>query len=492
MTEELLYFNGVNGATGEYDVGPMTAADLAAIATGLPLGDKQHLLELEYRKRMATKAHYGVRAGIDAKDLAQTGWGVIFASDADPAVREALSELLEWRKAQAGDYYREYVRGQGYRPDESKPDFLKRHGAGPGPVTPPNLPYYLLLVGDPERMPYRFQYQLDVQYAVGRLHFETLDDYARYAGSVVEAEKQKLALPRQAAFFGVSNPGDPATRLSAEQLVRPLAEGLTQRQSDWSVNKVLGEAATKTRLAKLLGGAETPALLFSASHGLGFPPGDNKQLPQQGALLCQDWPGPQAWKGAIKPDFYFSADDVGAEARLLGLLAFFFACYGAGTPRHDDFAAQAFKDTRAEIAPQAFVARLPQRLLAHPRGGALAVVGHVDRAWGYSFMWDNARHLTVFEDLLRLLIDGYPLGAAIESFNERYAELSSDLNAELEEIKFGKKPDAYELSDMWTANNDARNYMILGDPAVRLMAGAATAAERPAIAELATLPLKEN
>ncbi len=475
-TQEHLIFNGINATTGAPLMPALTAEQVSLLARGEPW-DPGHLQELREWNELVGEDQMDVRFGIDPRKLEEAGWGVIFPHGCAPEVREALAPLLELRKAQAGQgserHYREIV----YRPGESKPKFLARHGAGPGPADPENLPYYLLIVGSPETISFRFQYQLDVQYAVGRIHFETAEEYAHYAESVVAAENGQVVRPRRACFFGVSNPGDRATRRSRHSLVEPLADWMAGERSDWTVETVFDEAATKARLTEFLGGARTPALAFTASHGIGFDGGDPRQLPHQGALLCQDWPGPKQWKAPIPPDHYLSADDIADSANPSGLIAFHFACYGAGTPKLDSFAHRDKK--RRQIAPHNFLARLPRRLLGHARGGALAVVGHIDRSWSYSFDWPRAgKQLQVFESALGCLLEGYPVGAAMEYFNQRYAELSVDLSSEIEGVEYGEPPDFMSLSGTWTANNDARSYVVVGDPAVRL-AGAepAVAAE---------------
>ena len=466
--EALLHFNGINGDTGEYSLPPMSGAELSGFIRGE--SSPENLSELRYRFESQGLEHLGVKEGVDPKRLDESGWGIIFAHDADPAIREALAPLLNLRQGQAGERFRVYAGGEGYRPGDSKSAWLARapRKAGPGPADPDKVPYYLLICASPEQIPYRFQSQLDVQYAVGRIHFDTIDEYAHYAASVVQAEGGTLRLPRRMGFLGVANPLDRATNLSAKQLVAPLREQLAGQFGDWSFAAAMGTEATKARLARMLGGDETPALLFTASHGMDFPLNSPRQLRHQGALLCQDWPGPAAHRGAIPQDFYFAGDDLASDANLQGLIAFFFACYGAGTPELDEFAKQAFKE-RERIAPRPFMAGLPTRMLGLPRGGALAVIGHVERAWTYSFSWQKAGAQTeVFRSTLHRLIEGHPVGSALEFFNERYAELSTVLADELEEIEWRKQFDPYELAGLWTANNDARGYALIGDPAVRL------------------------
>jgi hypothetical protein len=480
-----LVFNGIDATTGGYSL------------SGL---DPGQVLEVVSR-RPSTGRPRGPIPGVDVKNLAASGWGVVFPRNVEAAVREALGPLLALRRRQVGNdrLFRvlEYDQERNDPPraeqGESLEEFFLRHGVSFAQANPVELPYYLLLVGGPEAIPFSFQFQLDVQYAVGRLAFDTPEEYARYTDTVVAAEERRLTLPRRVALFGVLNEDDLATDLSTEQLVAPLADALAKAQEarrngkgpgggagspeaaggtggpPWEIASVVGRGATKARLQALLGGDETPALAFTASHGLCFRPGHQCQLDRQGSLLCSDWPGPKKSPRPIPEESYLSAADVADGARPAGLVAFHFACYSAGTPLVDDFAV-ATGDRPEAIAARPFVARLAQRLLGHPRGGALAVIGHVERAWGYSFFWQHLKaQVQPFAVAFEAMLDGCPVGGAMESFGQRYATLATQLVDALERREAGEAAVAARLKDLWTAHNDAKSYALLGDPAVRMV-----------------------
>lgn len=490
MSDDTLAFNGVDGRTGAYLVPPLSASQLARLALGHSLSSAERD---EAAHRLSVGIEFPLKEGEDPDDLSQAGWALVFpfvrkGSDAEAhqaAIREALAPLLALRRSQAARRderrYRECLGPDAYRPGETKQQFLTRMGAGTGPVDPAKFPYYVLLVASPEEIPYRVQYQLDVQYAVGRLHFDTIDEFARYAANVVEAETQPGPARRTMAVWAAENLDDRATRASARYLAAPLADTLERDQAEyWQVARFIGEHATKERLASLLG-RDVPSLLVTASHGVGFPAGDPRQRADQGALLCQDWPGPRG--GLLTPSHYFTGDDIPSDADLRGLIGFHFACFGAGTPKHDDFSRSAGAPALVDIAPHAFVARLPQRLLGRPRG-ALACIGHVDRAWGSSFLQPDPHragattgHIAVFESTLKRLMDGRCVGHAMDFFDVRYAELASDLAARIEDAtKYDVAVDDRELAQLWLYANDARDYAVIGDPAVRIGGAAARSA----------------
>ena len=170
----LCFFNGVDATTGKYALDPMKPEDFSNLLLGAGPDPDQETLK-HWVNQYIKSGHYGLKEGHDPKKLDESGWGVIFAHDAEPALVDALRPLLDWRKEQAGEYYREYTGGMGgFRPNDTKTTWLGRQGGSVGPADPEKVPYYLMIVGSPERIPYRFQTLLDVQYAVGRIDFELI------------------------------------------------------------------------------------------------------------------------------------------------------------------------------------------------------------------------------------------------------------------------------------------------------------------------------
>ncbi len=487
-TTGLFYGDGIHAGTGRRLNAPLSAAAMSDLAAGGAAGKNTGESDLLRRRvergggEVSAEAHYGVADDIDPSDLSQTGWAVIFpqALPGTPeaarqdAIRAALAPLLQHRQAQAAKidarWYQEFSGARGVRPGDTNQRFLGRLKVDAGaPADPRSMPYYLLLVGSPVEIPFSFQVQLDITYAVGRIHFETDEEYANYARNVVEAETHPPARSRTAAFFGVLNPFDEATELSRQQLVVPLADALTnKRLPGWTLTRHLDAQASKSTLTTLLGGAATPALLFTASHGVGFDATDVRQRRHQGALLCSDWQNPDP-AVAIAESLYVSRDDIAADARLRGLIAFNFACYGAGTPAMAQYPIPDVEPGDLRLAAEPFVSGLHQRLLGHPQG-ALAAIGHIERVRSESLPVDEApNRITVFESALARLMKGLPVGWAMEPFNARYAQFGADLAARLADLDATPGEVLQrEVAQRWIAHNDARDYVVTGDPAVRL------------------------
>ncbi|HXU29263.1 MAG TPA: hypothetical protein VN851_01685 [Thermoanaerobaculia bacterium] len=414
--------------------------------------------------------HLGGEADGDPRDLSSQGWAAIFPANAQPEVREALAPLFEHRQAEAASReerrFRIFEGPDGYQPGDGRLDFLARQGVGPGTENHDLMPEHLLLVGGPEEIPWGFQFDLGLGYSVGRLGFETPAEYARYAARVVATESgQRQARAKKAIFFAPRHAGDRASELICEYLAGPLATTLETHAPDWTIERIVGEGAHRDLLASQLAGDGQTSLLFAASHGVGYPCGDPRQRDFQGSLLCAESPGPKAWREPVPNEHIFSADAIGDEATPPDV-CFLFACHGAGTPRTGSYPEPGKE--RPNLAPEPFAAKIPQRLLGL-HNGALAVVGHVERSYCYSFVWPGAGgQIGVFESALKGLLDGLPVGVAFRSFPERYAELATSLAEALENNDFGAPLDPAKLARLWTARTDARGYVILGDPAVRL------------------------
>lgn len=400
---------------------------------------------------------FQVMDGVRSDKLSEAGWGVVFPAGKKEEVEKNLSVLLEWRKAQAGERYQELE----YTPGMPKEKLLVK-ADGRGPVDPDKVPYYLLIVGSPAEIPFDFQYQLDVQYAVGRICFEDPEDYKRYAKNVVDTEKNGLMRPKRAGFFGAATPGDKTTEGSVVNFIEPLCK-FTKEKKKWEVESRVREAATRAQLKEML--LNPPTLMVTATHG-GLPDrGSALVKSHTGALLCQDFQGRLGTGSAPPANCYFAARDVPPEADLRGSIFLIFACFGAGIPQLEDFLSFT---GRKQLADQPFVSALPLELL---RRGALAVIGHVERAFYYSFEGlNNSQQLQSLQSLWSLLLSEAPVGFAMEPLNERYAEFAAELTGQLlrPTDKGIRRADQMDLSKTWNLMNDARNYCIIGDPAVRI------------------------
>jgi len=424
-----------------------------------------------------------LRHDVDANDLPAQRWGLVvpLGHEGDRML-EALTPLIRLREDEQGAKARIYRVSPNMDAKASVKWKDEVYGSEKNPVA--ERPLHLLMLGDLHHTSIELQHSLANSYVVGRLHFAdesgatNLDGYAAYAHKVDRYARRGPAESAPNLRFYVARDGTRETQFGRTKLVEPIIEGA----KGLSTANVHAISATTVDEFLSAGASANPSVLFTVSHGLGAPSGGWKSIEEQ-------WANQGAM--SLGNDQVVTAEHLRKKPFLPGGIWFFLACFGAGTPASSAYrtwlellSKQGYCRDQTEAvlkslpAPgeRPFLAALPQAALSNPNG-PLAVVGHVDLAWTFSFMggknFSESRQ-SRFSAVLDAMVRGSRAGVAFEALMRSYRdandalmawfELEADALALIEE----SRAERIERGFLWMQRNDLRGYILLGDPAARL------------------------
>jgi len=410
------------------------------------------------------------RRSLDPGDPRSAGWAFLL-NEADPnraAYEAALAPLAQRRGMSPPQRPLLYSRGgadEWFDWLEDNYYSLELEGR--------KAPQYIVIVGGPDQVPFSFQSLLTTVAKVGRVDFDETADLERYVEKLIRLETAaEPMVSRDAVLFAPDGGIEDPTYFSRRYMVEPIADYLTGKLG-FPARMMVGEHATKTALSEALAEG-CPALVYTASHGLGATEESLEvQKRYNGAICCQHAGPPTA-------NSLFSADDVPASDPFLeGSIFFQFACFGYGTPAVSDYA-HWLSGVPKRYAEADFVASLPKRLLANPRG-PIAFIGHLDTAFLHGFAEASAPHaldgwhnrIEPFVKAISSLLDQtQPTGYAMQDMASRYNICNARLTYTYDRQRRGRIHWTEQLMarflDTWITRSDAQNYMIFGDPAARL------------------------
>ncbi|NTX39183.1 MULTISPECIES: hypothetical protein [unclassified Myxococcus] len=419
--------------------------------------------------------------GGDQNLLSAQRWGLVLPQGQDMApILQELEPLLNLRARQQGANVRCYVVPVGLDGVQAH-DWCERNYGHDG-TAEYERPRYLLMLGGFEGLSLALQQALSTRAYVGRLAFEQVEDYGHYARKVCQWAQREGAAEAEVLLFSAKD-GTSETRLGHLELVEPCHQHLRQAVDArrLSLAELRGPDTLGYGPEDFLDATHTtrPAVLLSMSHGLGASAGGWESAQAQ-----------QALQGAMR----FSArrricgEDVQDRSFLPGGFWLYFACFGAGMPAVSPYLSWLEQlrsmDTEKDMvdrvlrnlngpAPRPFMAALPQKALANPKG-PLGVIAHVDLAWDSSFRAASpsnagspsraSRFSTPLMDLAR----GRRVGIAARQLTSECANIEPVLVDLHEARDQGRDVDHMEMADLTLMRQDLRAFILLGDPAARL------------------------
>ena len=326
------------------------------------------------------------------------GWGVLYPAD-QPELLDAIAELRSWRREAIAAAAEAGKRGVvpaivewAIERERTVQDFLRDYRG----LLAPQRPRYLLILGDFDRVDFEFQRALGREAYVGRLCLPTLADYEAYARKLVrcEREHEREGPPPRLVLMSTSSASHPDLAVDSghANLIEPIVEDFHDPQLGQTSTpvQVLGPRGDFAQAVDWPGvrlelAAARPAVLLSLANGLGDPNWSaHEQREHQGQL-------------SLGGSERLSHADVRDAPFLPGGVWFNYACFSGGTPERSAFepwlrllvgaeARFGIPDVLRTLARgDAFVARQAQLALANPRG-PVAVIGHNDLAFTYSFI----------------------------------------------------------------------------------------------------------
>ncbi|MCB9759915.1 MAG: hypothetical protein H6739_08780 [Alphaproteobacteria bacterium] len=357
--------------------------------------------------------HLGTFSGPNDMDQ---GWGILY-----PAGREdllsALEPLIKLRERQIADRWTinrqigdpPKVQRWPIQPTTDSTTFL---ATVYDKLKFRDQPMYLLILGDFHEVGLEMQQGLMSRCYVGRLCFDSPDDYRAYAEKVKATEETPAAFNQpRLVLYSTSDSGwgrrDRAVDSGHAQLIVPTHKDFSDFENNY------GYATTDVLLAgprapraehgswdglRKLARADQPTVMLSLSHGAGLPGWDkDEQRAMQGRMKLS---------GREMLDLSHLSE----SPFLPNGVWFYYACFGAGTPHNSVYAPWLRKlastgywgrvpDVLSTLArdEQPFVARQPKVALANPEG-PLGVYAHADIAFSYGYSKQKGQDLFTTDD----------------------------------------------------------------------------------------------
>lgn len=348
-----------------------------------------------------------------------------------------------------------------------------------------DIPLYQLILGDLDEVPLAIQQFQSARHGrVGRLHFDAPDGYDAYVEKLLRWEKAEARKQPARLVVHTAHDNSGALRTGHKGLIEPLIELLENEQDKGRLRvsevAVGGGDPFMPDPDGFLNDTESsePGVLFSLSHGLGGPAdGWRKEEDRRGRQGAMHFGSRDPVTGA----------DLATRAFMPGGVWFMFACYGAGTP--DVSAYKHWLERLAKLGkvksagdvlsglkgPKPFIAALPQRVLANPKG-PLAFYGHVDLAWTYSFQDGvdaSKRRPGQFHRVVDPVLRADRVGVAVAELTRTMASTETELVGLYDEDARTGAASREAAEDirrayLWMERQDLAGYVLLGDPAARL------------------------